>query len=150
MGTHSLKRVYPFLVKFMPKGVYERKKRENSEPVMLREKSAVWKGIDASYAAKHLWIVKHYGKASECSKCNGEKAKRFEWANVSGKYLREVEDYIQLCPSCHRRMDKGDFCKRGHRFDDKNTYIIKSRNARACRKCYSIANKKYANRNKTP
>lgn len=66
-----------------------------------------WGGMKANYCTKHSWIRKHYGKATRCSNkyCPYKNPKRYEWANVSGKYLREVEDYIQLCPSCHRRMD---------------------------------------------
>jgi len=32
---------------------------------------------------------------------------RYEWANISGEYKRDVSDYIQLCPSCHRKFDMG-------------------------------------------
>lgn len=79
-----------------------------------------WKGKEAGYVAKHMWIVKNYGNASRCEnmECvyprkinNGrellEKPRRYEWANVSGEYSREREDYKQLCPSCHRKWDLG-------------------------------------------
>jgi hypothetical protein len=36
-----------------------------------------------------------------------EKPKRFDWANKSGKYMRDIADYIQLCPSCHKLYDGG-------------------------------------------
>jgi len=32
--------------------------------------------------------------------------KRYEWANVSGKYRREREDFVRLCKKCHCKMDK--------------------------------------------
>lgn len=66
-----------------------------------------WKGEEASYAAKHMWIVKHYGKAACCENpdCTYDNPKRYEWANISGEYRRDREDYKQLCPSCHRKMD---------------------------------------------
>lgn len=68
-----------------------------------------WKGENAGYVAKHLWIVKHYGKASKCEQvgCSFKNPKRFEWHNRSGEYRRECEDYVQLCPSCHRKVDMG-------------------------------------------
>lgn len=71
------------------------------------KKARRWKGMEAGYVAKHMWIKKHYGKASKCENpdCTYENPKRFEWANVSGEYRREVDDYIQLCPSCHRKRD---------------------------------------------
>ncbi len=106
-------------------------------------KARAWKGMRAGYVAKHLWIVKHYGKANHCEKCFG-KAKRYEWANISGKYLREVSDYIQLCTSCHRIMDKGNRCRRGHEYTPENTYIRKE-GWRVCKKCrLEISNIKYA------
>jgi hypothetical protein len=70
------------------------------------EQSRRWKGLSASYQSKHMWIAKHYGKASACwnEACMyPDQPKRYEWANVSGQYLREVSDYVQLCPSCHRK-----------------------------------------------
>jgi len=93
-----------------------------------------YKGEAAGYVAKHMWIYKMYGMASRCVLCNTLTASRYEWANVSGKYLRCREDYIELCPSCHRRLDYGDKCKRGHQFNIENTYIT-PKGWRQCRIC---------------
>lgn len=30
---------------------------------------------------------------------------RYEWANISGEYKRELSDYESLCVSCHRIKD---------------------------------------------
>jgi len=113
------------------------------------DKSRGWKGEDAGYVAKHMWIVKHFGKACKCENkgCKSVSPKRFEWANISGKYKRNRSDYKMLCPSCHRRADYGNKCKNGHEFDAKNTYISKS-GWRICRKCQSNRNKEYYKRNK--
>jgi len=43
-------------------------------------------------------------KVRFCSMCETTKAKRFEWANVTGDYSN-VYDYIRLCKSCHNRFD---------------------------------------------
>jgi len=66
-----------------------------------------WKGDDASYIAKHMWLYKHYGKADRCENpaCQFKNPKRYEWANISGEHRRERSDYIRLCPSCHRKAD---------------------------------------------
>lgn len=106
-----------------------------------------WKGESAGYVAKHLWIVKHYGSANKCENpnCKFENPKRYEWANISGVYHRERSDYMMLCPSCHRRMDKGAYCKRGHEFTQKNTII---RNGwRVCRTCNNNRAKEYYHKN---
>ena len=68
-----------------------------------------WKGDSASYVAKHMWLVKHYGKASRCENrdCSFENPKRFEWANLSKEHKRCRSDYIMLCCSCHRKWDLG-------------------------------------------
>lgn len=106
-----------------------------------------WKGEEAGYVAKHMWIIKYYGKAHKCENpdCKSRNAKRFEWANISGNYLRDVSDYKMMCPSCHRKMDRGNYCKRGHEFTSENTYLRKE-GWRACRTCMSEHNRKYLKR----
>ena len=68
-----------------------------------------WKAESASYEAKHMWVLKHYGKAKKCEqiKCGYKNPSRYEWHNLSGLYNRERFDYVQLCPSCHRKIHKG-------------------------------------------
>lgn len=70
-----------------------------------RERANKWQGNNVTKGAKHLWIKRHYGKADHCENNTLHKSKRYEWANISGKYLREVTDYRQLCTSCHRKYD---------------------------------------------
>jgi len=72
-------------------------------------KSRRWRGNNAGYVAKHLWIVKHYGKANKCQnvECGFDKPKRFEWASITDKPTRKRNDYIMLCCSCHRKYDMG-------------------------------------------
>lgn len=104
-----------------------------------------WKGNQAGYLAIHSWLARHYGKADHCERCDGEKAKRFDWANLSGKYKRDVADFIQLCPSCHKKMDVSSRarCKNGHLKTKENGYIRKDTGARACRECLKQASKRY-------
>ncbi len=88
----------------------------------LDELSAQWKGDDVSYVGLHKWIYSRLGKAIKCENPNcfyprwsyredGTKKrylkspKRYEWANVSGKYLRDLKDFVQLCSSCHKQYD---------------------------------------------
>ena len=60
----------------------------------------------SEYNKIHNWIRYNYGKAIKCSFCDGNNAKRFEWALLKGcSYEKRIENYIQLCPSCHRKYD---------------------------------------------
>lgn len=74
---------------------------------MTGENSRAWKGDKAGYVAIHTWLRNTYGKASRCESpnCESKSPKRYEYANLSGEYKRDRSDYIQLCPSCHRKMD---------------------------------------------
>ncbi len=65
----------------------------------------MWKGKDASYKAKHLWIQSKYGKPKFCEVCGIEDAKRFEWANISGECSRNRQDCLRMCKSCHNKYD---------------------------------------------
>lgn len=73
----------------------------------------LWKGNDASYEAKHNWLYRRKSKADKCQnrirsflgfRCSGT-CDTFQWANLSRKYLRDVNDYVQLCCSCHAKFD---------------------------------------------
>jgi hypothetical protein len=68
-----------------------------------------WVGDKAAYSSKHDYQINKWGKATKCENenCTYKSPRRYEWANISGKYLRQRDDYIQLCPSCHRRWDRG-------------------------------------------
>ena len=77
-----------------------------------------WKGKLASYFAKHIWLKTHFGKASKCENPNCvyprknaagsilKKPKRYDWALIRGReYEHKRENFIQLCPSCHKKYD---------------------------------------------
>lgn len=72
---------------------------------MAGEKNPHWQKENPSYAAVHVWINKVLGKPNLCTHCGRTDRKRYEWANVSRKYLREVTDWIRLCKSCHNIFD---------------------------------------------
>lgn len=65
-------------------------------------------GQSLEYFRIHNWLTYHHGKACKCDNelCESVKPKRFEWALLKGKdYKKDRNNYIQLCPSCHRRYD---------------------------------------------
>lgn len=108
-----------------------------------------WKGDKASYSTKHQWIYNRYGKADKCEGFNcKEVTNNYEWANISGKYKRERSDWVKLCQSCHKFMDIGNKCRKGHELTIDNSYINPTTGDRTCRKCkkdnlriYRIINK---------
>lgn len=57
-----------------------------------------------SYSGLHTWIRNTFGTANKCERCTVP-AKVYDWANVSGDYCRDRSDWIELCRSCHRKMD---------------------------------------------
>lgn len=66
-----------------------------------------WTGDYPSYSAVHAWISNNFGKANMCENCNTkEPGTRYEWANLSGKYARKGEDFVQLCKKCHTWLDR--------------------------------------------
>jgi len=108
-----------------------------------------WKGDNASYAAKHIWFKNNWVRPSYCEHCgkNPPEIKRFEWANTTGVYTRNREDYLNLCTSCHMRMDQGRYCKRGHEFTYENTLLRDGeRKNRQCKTCQKLRQKKYKER----
>src|SRR4051812_42555426 len=66
-------------------------------------KSRRWRGDDAGYSAIHMWLKIHKQKTGVCENC-GEAGKsgKTQFANISGEYKRDTDDYAELCPSCHR------------------------------------------------
>ena len=64
-----------------------------------------WKGDNVKKSALHSWVQKHKGSPSECEHCGTTSAKQYDWANVSGEYRRDLDDFIRLCRSCHAKYD---------------------------------------------
>ena len=69
------------------------------------EKNGQWKGNDASYGVIHSWMAKKYGKPKQCESCGITTAACFDWANISGRYLRDRTDWKRLCRRCHMKED---------------------------------------------
>lgn len=77
------------------------------------EKDPNWIGEKATYNSKHKWIQKHWVKTEYCEICKkytpappGTRLKfGTQWANISNEYKRIREDWLELCPKCHRNYD---------------------------------------------
>jgi len=69
------------------------------------EKTWNWKGTEVGYCALHNWLYLRVGKPQKCECCGTKTAKKYEWANISGEYKRDIKDWWRLCTSCHRYFD---------------------------------------------
>ena len=74
---------------------------------MTGENNYNWKGNKVSYRELHKWLEKKLGKPGRCQFCFATTAKIYDWANISKKYKRDINDWIRLCRSCHIKYDKG-------------------------------------------
>ena len=79
-------------------------------PERTGSKHFAWRGEAVSYRNLHRWVERLRGKAFFCEDCGlsavPEGKKRFfQWANLSGEYLRILEDWRQLCYTCHKQFD---------------------------------------------
>lgn len=72
---------------------------------IANERHYSWKGENVSYSGLHYWISRKLGKPRICGFCKTESAKKYEWANISKDYKRDLSDWIRLCTSCHRKYD---------------------------------------------
>lgn len=67
----------------------------------------LWKGDQVGKGALHCWIKHILGTPMLCSECGTTKgsSSNFHWANISGKYKRDVKDFKRLCAKCHKAFD---------------------------------------------
>lgn len=59
----------------------------------------------SNYLKLHYWVRKKLGRANYCSNNRNHKSKRYDWANISGEYRKDILDYKSLCRSCHEKQD---------------------------------------------
>jgi hypothetical protein len=69
------------------------------------ENSYAWKGQNVSYDGLHKWISRELGTPSKCEFCGDTSDRRYEWANKSREYKRDLSDWIRLCRPCHADYD---------------------------------------------
>lgn len=104
---------------------------------------------NSEYQAIHYWLRHRFRKTGFCEEC--KKACRTHWANISGEYHRERDDFREICSSCHKLFDGAEargnslaainkaktHCIHGHAFDVKNTRLWHGH--RFCIKCQRAA-----------
>lgn len=94
-----------------------------SRECAFRFSKNAWKGDKAGYSAIHKWMAANFGKAHFCAHCGATKrsGKRMQWANLDGKYTRDLADWLPLCSMCHMTFDgtKADVSLRWAKYTDK-------------------------------
>ena len=116
------------------------------------------KSGDKEYVRVHDWIKRQLGKASLCKNCEVRKSysTNIHWANISGNYKYDIDDWMQLCPRCHRNFDvngvlvKPNQCAEGHYMWSKNIYTRIDKRRRGephkyveCKKCRILSRRAY-------
>ena len=69
------------------------------------EDSPNWKGDLVGKTALHNWVERKLGKPRICEHCKTKNSKKYEWANKSRLYKRELSDWMRLCTKCHSIYD---------------------------------------------
>jgi hypothetical protein len=77
-----------------------------ARPYTTGKNNGMWKE-KAKYAAIHMWVKKWKGEIKMCSICGKTnlRPRQYQWANIDHKYRRVLDDYIEVCASCHQRYD---------------------------------------------
>jgi len=82
---------------------FRRGKYHSNNSKKLSDNNPMWKGDKVGKSPLHRWISKRKAKPKFCEECN--KNKPYELSNISGLYLRKIDDYRWLCRSCHMKYD---------------------------------------------
>lgn len=69
----------------------------------IGELNNMWRGDKVGYSAVHAWVRRHGVKPELCECCH--KVPPRDLANISGNYLRDVNDWEYLCRRCHMLKD---------------------------------------------
>lgn len=78
--------------------------KKHLSQTMSGKNSPHWRD-DVGYRGIHLWINKVHGKARICELADESCSSVYHWSNKSGQYLRDENDWQQLCVSHHKRFD---------------------------------------------
>lgn len=99
------------------------------------------KRIGTSYSSLHRWVARRLVKPLSCEHCG--QTKPLDLANKSGDYSDELDDWLWLCKSCHKKYDmRTDYCRNGHEYTPL-IEVIRSDGTRTCRECSRTALRRY-------
>lgn len=63
-----------------------------------------WSGDSVGISAAHARLYRMLGNPSKCEECGTTSAKRYDWANLTGRY-NDPKDFKRMCRSCHLKFD---------------------------------------------
>lgn len=69
------------------------------------ENHGMWKGDQVGFGSLHQWVSRKLGRPKYCEHCKRSDLKKYEWANKSREYKRDIYDWIRLCKKCHNKYD---------------------------------------------
>jgi len=93
-------------IRAIHKGKHYSPKTEFKKGQMSNEKHPMWKGDKVSRVPLHSWVARNLGRPKKCEFCGTTDNVRYEWANKSRKYHRDLTDWIRLYVKCHRNYDE--------------------------------------------
>ena len=76
-------------------------------PETQGERNVQWKGTNIKYRRLHQWTQNLLGTPDTCEHCGRSNLSGhlIHWANKSGEYKRNLEDWLRLCAKCHKDYD---------------------------------------------
>lgn len=110
----EFKKGHPFGKRYLkgdhPSPKTEFKKGHKTSPELIAKLSITLnikksQGIP-NYHQLHRWVKKQLGTPNICWFCQTLIAPKFQWANKSGEYKEDIEDWIRLCAKCHWAYDR--------------------------------------------
>ena len=69
----------------------------------MGRKNPMWKGDRVSHKPLHAWVRRRMQPTEFCEYCH--KKKPIDLMNVTGKYTRELINWLFACRSCHMKRD---------------------------------------------
>ena len=77
--------------------------RKKIGQAQLAENNHHWFGNKTKYQGVHKWVRSRLKKPELCQRCAINPPKQMH--NISGKYRRDLDDWLYVCVKCHAEID---------------------------------------------
>lgn len=64
-----------------------------------------WRGDAVGRIQAHAWLNRNNPKSGVCERCGEHRKTHLAFKGANGEWSRNRDDYLELCPSCHKRFD---------------------------------------------